>query len=128
MLRRLFLSIRTLPAVAFALGIAAHANAQITHLESPNVNGPNAGTPSPATGRGDYTVNTFSHVLKYNISFTGLTSPETLAHIHGPAAVGVAGPIMFTLPLGSPISGSFATSGVSTLTATARPRRASRAR
>jgi hypothetical protein len=106
--------LRVLPAVAIALGMTARARAQITHLESPNMNGANETPPtgSTATGRGDFTVNTATHTLKYNISFSGLSSTEILAHIHGPAPVGVAGPIMFVLPLGSPISGSFATTAV----------------
>jgi len=102
---------RLLPSAAFALGLAAQAGAQITHLESPNMNGANEVPPTPSmgVGRGDFTVNTFTHTLKYNISFSGLTSGEILAHVHGPAPVGMNGPIIFSLPLGSPISGSFAT-------------------
>lgn len=111
MSRRPWIALRALPAIAFALGLASHAQAQITHLEAPNIIGANETPPvaTTATGRGDYTVNTFSHTIKYNISFSGLSSAEILAHIHGPAAIGSAGPIMFSLPLGSPISGSFAT-------------------
>jgi len=112
MFRPHWIPLRALPATLFALGLAAHVQAQITHLEAPSINQANEVPPtgSGASGRGDYTVNTFSHVIKYNISFSGLSSSEILAHIHGPAAVGANGPIMFSLPLGSPISGSFATS------------------
>jgi hypothetical protein len=111
MSRRPWIALRALPAVAFALGLAAQAQAQITHLEAPNMNGTNCVPPvvTGGTGRADCTLNTFSHVLKYNLSFASLSSAETAAHIHGPAAVGVNGPVMFSLPLGSPISGSFAT-------------------
>jgi len=46
--------------------------------------------------------------LQYSISFGGFAGVETAAHIHGPAARGQVGPILFTLPAGSPKSGSFA--------------------
>lgn len=44
--------------------------------------------------------------LQYSISFGGFAGAETEAHIHGPAARGEVGPILFTLPVGSPKSGS----------------------
>lgn len=99
--------LRALPAAAFALAIAGSARAQITHLEALAINGANETPPvvTPATGRGDVTVNTAAHLVKYNMTFANLTSNQTLAHIHGPAAVGVPGPIMFSLPLGSPATG-----------------------
>lgn len=111
MLRNYTLAIRALPAFVVALGLASQANAQITHLEALSIDGAQETPPVPtgATGRADCTVNVASHTLRYNISFSGLSSGEILAHIHGPAAVGAPGPIMFSLPLGSPISGSFAT-------------------
>ena len=46
--------------------------------------------------------------LQYSISFGGFAGVETAAHIHGPAARGQVGPILFTLPAGSPKSGSVA--------------------
>jgi len=102
--------LRALPAAAFVAALAAGAQAQITHLEALNINGANETPPvaTPATGHGDVTVNTAAHVVKWNMSFQNLTSNQTLAHIHGPAAVGVAGPIMFSLALGSPTTGSHA--------------------
>jgi glucose/arabinose dehydrogenase len=38
---------------------------------------------------------------RVSLNFAGLTSAETDAHIHGPAAPGVVGPILFPLPLGN---------------------------
>jgi hypothetical protein len=43
--------------------------------------------------------------LQYSISFGGFAGVETAAHIHGPAARGQVGPILFTLPAGSPKEG-----------------------
>lgn len=107
--------LRALPAVAFVTASVAalggSARAQITHLEALNIVGANETPPvaTPATGHGDVTLNASSHVAKWNMSFQNLTSAQTLAHIHGPAPVGVAGPIMFSLALGSPTTGSHAT-------------------
>jgi uncharacterized repeat protein (TIGR01451 family) len=38
---------------------------------------------------------------RLSLNFSGLTSAETDAHIHGPAAPGVVGPILFPLPAGN---------------------------
>jgi hypothetical protein len=49
-------------------------------------------------------------------SFMGLTSNATAAHIHGPAAVGMSGPILFPLNVPSATSGSVSgTAPMSTL-------------
>jgi hypothetical protein len=45
--------------------------------------------------------------LFYNITFSGLGSAETMAHIHGFAPPGVNAGIIHTLPLGSPKNGVF---------------------
>ncbi|PYS68015.1 MAG: hypothetical protein DMF69_21420 [Acidobacteria bacterium] len=37
---------------------------------------------------------------RVSLSFSGLSSAQTAAHIHGPTPVGVAGPILFPLPNG----------------------------
>jgi hypothetical protein len=63
---------------------------------------PNA---SPAIGGGTFSLDA-AKVLHYSISFSGLTATETAAHIHGPAAAGVPAPVLFPLPLGSPIAGT----------------------
>ena len=44
--------------------------------------------------------------VDYSISFGGFAGAETAAHIHGPAARGQVGPILFTLPAGSPKEGA----------------------
>lgn len=61
--------------------------------------------PTPASGIGSFTLRA-DDVFEYEIEFTGLTSPETVAHIHGPGAPGVNAPAIFGLPLGSPKIGS----------------------
>jgi uncharacterized repeat protein (TIGR01451 family) len=37
---------------------------------------------------------------RVSLSFNGLSSPESVAHIHGPAASGVTAPVLFPLPQG----------------------------
>lgn len=44
---------------------------------------------SPGTGTGTASYNDVTHVLSWNISFSGLTGAATAMHFHGPAAVGV---------------------------------------
>lgn len=103
-------SLRVLTALAFAVFLSGEGRAQITHLEALSLDGAQQVPPvaTGATGRADITVNTFSNTVKYNVTFSGLSSAQSLAHIHGPAAVGANGAIMFTLPLGSPCTGSAA--------------------
>ncbi|MBK9029916.1 MAG: CHRD domain-containing protein [Myxococcales bacterium] len=63
-------------------------------------------TPSAASGRGWLQVDYAGGPLTYSITFSGFTGAETEAHIHGPAARGAIGPVLFTLPAGSPKDGS----------------------
>ncbi len=62
---------------------------------------------SPGTGLGCLTLNPNpSGTLSFEISFSGLLSPEVAAHIHGPAAAGSTAGVLFPLPLGSPKIGA----------------------
>ena len=65
---------------------------------------PNA---SLGTGTGTIDVNTVTNQLSYNITFSGLGSAETMAHIHGFAPPGMNAGIIHTLPNGSPKIGVF---------------------
>jgi len=58
-----------------------------------------------ATGTGNITYNDTSMMLTYHLSYDGLSSSETGAHIHL-GVVGVDGPIIFPLSLGNPVSGT----------------------
>jgi hypothetical protein len=61
-------------------------------------------TPPVATnalGAGRFEIDTCANTLNYRIVFSGLTSPETAAHIHGPAAPQVPAGIVHPLPLGT---------------------------
>jgi hypothetical protein len=71
------------------------------------INGANEVDPtaSTATGFGIFSYDDATNELTYNISFSGLSSAETGAHIHQ-GIVGVDGSILFTLLSGSPKTGT----------------------
>ncbi len=65
--------------------------------------------PAPTSGVGtaDAQYDTATHVLTYTITFSGLSGPATMAHFHGPAAIGTNAGVV--VPLGmnptSPLTG-----------------------
>lgn len=61
---------------------------------------------TPASGVGGFTLDE-RKMFEYNISFGGLLGTETSAHVHGPAAPGENGPVIFDLPLGPVKFGTF---------------------
>ena len=63
---------------------------------------------STATGSGTLTLDTATGALSFNITFSGLSTAEIAAHIHGPAAPGAPAGIVRGLPAGSPKVGSVA--------------------
>ncbi len=56
---------------------------------------------STARGVGTLLLSADETTARVSLSFNGLSSPQTMAHIHQPAPPGVAGPVVFPLPLGS---------------------------
>lgn len=63
------------------------------------------------TGSGTVTIDSATHKITYNVTFSGLTGPATAAHIHGPAPAGKNAGVMVWLSTKgktatSPISGS----------------------
>jgi hypothetical protein len=56
---------------------------------------------SAATGMGTFVLSPDKSALTYYITFSGLSSSETAAHFHR-GAPGVAGPVVYPLPAGSP--------------------------
>ena len=62
--------------------------------------------PSAALGNGILTYDTATKTLCYYVSYIGaLGGGEVAAHIHGPAAPGVAAGVVLAFPLGSPKTG-----------------------
>jgi CHRD domain len=61
---------------------------------------------SQGTGELSATLDTDTNVLKYHLTYSGLTGPATAAHFHGPAAVGAnAKPQVPLKAAASPIDG-----------------------
>lgn len=60
-----------------------------------------------SNGRGAATVriNSTTNTLQYNLIYSGLTSSESMAHIHGMAPRGQTAGILHTLPMGTPKTG-----------------------
>jgi hypothetical protein len=63
--------------------------------------------PSAGTGTGIFILNNAQTQLSFNISYGGLGSPETAAHIHN-APAGVNGGLVFPLPAANPKVGVWA--------------------
>ncbi len=63
---------------------------------------------SSGTGTATVTLDTAAKTITYNVTYSGLTGPATMAHIHGPAAPGAnAGVVVpFKAPVTSPITGT----------------------
>jgi hypothetical protein len=55
---------------------------------------------STATGRATLLLSPDEKTARISLAFNGLSSGQTVAHIHGPAGPGVSAPPLFDLPLG----------------------------
>jgi hypothetical protein len=91
---------------AVAAVFAVPASAQqyfVATLQSSQEVPPN---PSTATGFGCFVLNP-DNTLDYNMSFAGLSTAQTGAHIHGPANPGQNAGVVFGFALGSPVIGTF---------------------
>lgn len=49
------------------------------------------------SGTADLTYDPATRVLTWNITYSGLSAPATMAHFHGPAAAGANGPVTIWL-------------------------------
>lgn len=58
------------------------------------------------SGSGTFTLDTTADTLTFDITFSGLSGTEIVAHIHGPAPPGVGAGILYDLPVGSPKLGT----------------------
>ncbi len=63
--------------------------------------------PGLATGRVDAVLNKDTNVLRWRLSYSGLSGQPTMGHFHGPAPVGVNAPVVvpFAMPLTPSMSG-----------------------
>jgi hypothetical protein len=84
-------------ALAVALIVpASRARADILNFNA-SLNGAQETPPSgsAASGLGTVVLDTVAGTIKVNESWSGLSTPATASHIHGPAAPGVAAGILF---------------------------------
>jgi hypothetical protein len=104
---------RRLAAVAFWTGFAWSGLAQ---AESSSIKVPLTGASSvppvetSGTGTAELTYDPATRVVTWRITYSGLSSPTTMAHFHGPAKQGKNGPVVIWLttqgsPPGNPITG-----------------------
>ena len=100
-----------LAAAAFAFAAAAMpASAETVRYKATIV--PSSEVPpvanSGGTGQLAATYDTASKVLSYDVTYSGLTGPATMAHFHGPAPVGKHAGVMVPIngDLASPLKGS----------------------
>lgn len=93
---------------AVAVLAASAAGAAVMHF-SAKLDGASETPPNDSKGMGTASVelNTATKNLTWTVKYSGLSGPATMAHFHGPAAVGVAAGV--TVPLkevASPAKGS----------------------
>lgn len=97
--------IRTIVVAGLILVLALDARAQIFNY-TVTMDGAQETPPvaTAATGSGTAVIDTTANTLTLSYSFSGLSSAQTDAHIHGFAGIG-AGPagVLNPLPLGSPV-------------------------
>lgn len=84
---------------------ASNLVALTTQLRAANEVPPNA---SPATGTVDAVFNKDTSLLRWKVSYTGLSGPATAAHFHGPANPGANAGVVLPWPgsVASPIDAS----------------------
>jgi hypothetical protein len=100
----------TLSALAFtAFALTGVAHAEMQQFKA-TLNAATEVPPKTSSGTGEMTAtfDTATKALTYNITYSGLTGPATMAHIHGPAAPGANAGVLvpFPAPVTSPIKGT----------------------
>ncbi|HQT78287.1 MAG: hypothetical protein B7Z80_14240 [Rhodospirillales bacterium 20-64-7] len=95
--------------ITVAVGAASAASAATVKFHA-TLNAASEAPPTKSTGTGEATatLDTATHELTYNVTFSGFSSEVTAAHIHGPAPAGKNAGVL--VPLGvtpkSPIHGT----------------------
>jgi hypothetical protein len=94
------ISRRAILASAFALGLA-RTGAALSEPSSCKVSLSGAQSVPPVdtsgTGAADLTYDSATRTVTWNITYSGLSSPVTMAHFHGPAKEGQNGPVVIWL-------------------------------
>jgi hypothetical protein len=94
---------------AIAILAAAPIRAETVHF-SAKLDGAQETPPNASKGAGlaAVTLDTAKKTVSWKVTYSGLSGPATMAHLHGPAPAGKAAPVAVPLtpPLASPITGS----------------------
>lgn len=97
------MNITTLATLVACTALAgAVARAEVVHYHA-KLDGASETPPkaTPGHGAAEVTLDTTARTLSWTIDYAGLTGPATMAHFHGPAALGVAAGVAV------PITGTF---------------------
>jgi hypothetical protein len=94
--RRVFLSLTALSALPALWSTASRAAPTAFRI---NLSGASEvpANDSRGTGVAELTFDAATKTLTWNVTFSGLTGPATMAHFHGPAAPGVNAPVVIVL-------------------------------
>ena len=116
---RILLSLRAFPVIAGLVGLAVCATpapaAPVTFKVV--LTGPQQVPPvdTAATGTAEITYDPATRVVKWTLTYNGLSGAPTMAHFHGPAASGsVAPPVIWLTEKGAAVTGPI--KGETTLT------------
>ena len=92
---------------AALVSVAAHAETVTFHA---TMDSKTEVPPKTTDGKGtaEATLDTNTKVLTYTVTFSGLSGPATMGHLHGPAAPGANAGVMvpFAQPVTSPVHGT----------------------
>lgn len=106
-LKRCGMAVAFLAVVSFAGGISAVRAEMLTMKATLNSAAEVPKNDSKATGQGTFNYDTATKMLRWNITYSGLTAAATAGHIHGPAAAGANAGVAIPFPKAdSPIAGS----------------------
>jgi len=104
--RRSILSYGLGGAGAALLALTSRVEAATTTFKA-DLKGPTEVPPNTTSGTGTATVSLdpATREITWNVTFSGLTGPATVAHIHGPAPAGKnAGVLIWLVPKGKPVT------------------------
>jgi len=107
--RRSILSYGLGGAGAALLALTSAVEAATTTFKA-DLKGPTEVPPNTTSGSGTATVSLdpTTRQITWNVTFSGLTGPATVAHIHGPAPAGKnAGVLIWLVPKGKPVTSPF---------------------
>jgi hypothetical protein len=95
--------------VIHTLDLGGGANPCVTTatITTPPLDGAQAGTTSTGTGSATITYDEATNLLSWDITYSGLSGPPTVAHFHGPAVPGVSAGVQVPITVtASPLIGS----------------------